>query len=268
MIKIEEILLQGDPVTIKATGRSMRPTFRDGKDFVTITPCDVDDLQVGDVVFFDRGDQYCLHRIIEINGDNLVIRGDGNRPQALEKVKRDAVVGKVTAGTMNGGREFEISDRIWTRNTERVMRHYPMIAFYHRCLDVVLHYPLSILVLSVLMYLSFMNTETLASVSFQGADKWVHVVMYLGVSSVFWFEWMKVHIRMGRRDCVKGMVFCFVIPIILGGLIEIAQEHLTRGMRSGDIYDFIADVIGTVIALAFSFAVSRPLLKYLKKKRI
>lgn len=265
MIRIEDILRGGDPVTVKATGRSMRPTFRNKKDYVELTPWDVNDLHVGDVVFFDRGDQYCLHRIIEISGDNLVIRGDGNRPEALERVKRSAVAGKVTGGTMHGGKPFVISDRRWQENTRRVMKYYPIIAFAHRIWDILCHYPLSILVLGVLMYLSFADPRQFKSMAVIESDKVAHFLMYFGMSLVYWFEWMRQHRGFTVRNVLLGVVFCLLFPIAVGGIIEIAQEKLTYGRRCGDWYDFLANSMGAFVATMVSFAVTLPVLRFCKR---
>jgi len=261
MINLEDLLEAGESITVTATGNSMRPTFRNKVDRICICPCDGSDLKVGDVVFFNRGDQYCVHRIIRIYGDNLVIRGDGNSHKAYEKARRSDVVGIVTSGTMYGGREFTVSDPIWTNNTRKVLKYHWLIALWHRFTAILKQYPLSIIVVLALFYLSFFKpSDQIASVMGK-ADKLVHLVMYLGCSMVFWLEWMLAHKgRLKGRTLLKGFIYCFFFPIILGGLIELGQEYLTQ-YRGGDIMDFVANVCGSLIATVLSLLITYPVLK-------
>ena len=74
-------------------------------------------------------------------------------------------------------------------------------------------------------------------------DKWTHFVMYGSLTSVIWFEYLKRHKRQERGHLLIGGVLC---PIIMGGLIELAQAYLTT-CRSGDIYDFFCNSLGVVL---------------------
>ena len=42
-------------------------------------------------------------------------------------------------------------------------------------------------------------------------------------------------------------LLAFLAPIVMSGLIELAQAHLTGGNRSGDWLDFLANSIGVVL---------------------
>lgn len=76
-------------------------------------------------------------------------------------------------------------------------------------------------------------------------DKWTHFAMYAVLTLCIWWESGKTLRKWGR---------IVVLPIIMGGLVELAQAHLTT-CRSGDVLDFCANsfgvVIGTVFALVF-----------------
>ena len=48
----------------------------------------------------------------------------------------------------------------------------------------------------------------------------------------------------------KVVLWTFVLPALMGGLIEILQANCTGGRRSGDWLDFAADSIGAALALA------------------
>lgn len=63
----------------------MRPLLRDGKDVVTLYPCEAEKLKKGDVVFFRYRGVFVLHRIVSIGkspagasreGAVMVTRGD------------------------------------------------------------------------------------------------------------------------------------------------------------------------------------------------
>ncbi len=88
--------------------------------------------------------------------------------------------------------------------------------------------------------------------------------MYTGLSGIFWFEWIMVHRRM-RKNVKKGLLYCFLIPVAFGGLIELGQEYLTT-FRSGDWLDFAANVTGTALATLFSLFVVSPVVRHISKK--
>lgn len=261
---VMDLLGEGQSVTINVSGRSMSPTFRDRVDKLVISPFRPEDLKVGDVVLFDRGDAICVHRIIERNGDRLVIRGDGNSRKALERVKVSAVMGLITGGTMFGGREFSVEDDIWKRNTVRVLRYFPVLSAIHYVLRIVRSYPLSILTSLLLLYLSFFKPSENMVPSFENADKLAHFLMYSGTSLVFWFEWLRLHLHSGR-EVLRGFIFCFLVPIAIGGAIELIQEYIVE-YRGGEWLDLAVDAIGVCAATLFSFAVVLPLLRRKKER--
>lgn len=73
-------------------------------------------------------------------------------------------------------------------------------------------------------------------------DKWTHIALYLTLGIVFWTEYCR------SRSSLKPLslfAVSILLPIFMGGLIEIMQENLTT-CRSGDWLDFLADSIGVV----------------------
>lgn len=78
-------------------------------------------------------------------------------------------------------------------------------------------------------------------------DKWTHFVMYGSLCSVIFAEYANHHIKPN----IKRLAICGVLlPIIMGGLIELAQAYCTGGNRSGDWIDWIANSIGVMIGTA------------------
>lgn len=78
-------------------------------------------------------------------------------------------------------------------------------------------------------------------------DKWTHFVMYGSLCSVIFTEYANRHIKPNIKRLAIGGV---LLPIIMGGLIELAQAYCTGGNRSGDWMDWIANSIGVMIGTA------------------
>ncbi len=93
-------------------------------------------------------------------------------------------------------------------------------------------------------------------------DKWVHFVMYGGLSCAVWFDICRHRLKVGFWAVV---CMTFLYPIFIGGAMELVQAHLTT-CRSGDWLDFVANTVGVVIAVpiglgmrgAMRFIPSRP----------
>ncbi len=260
--EVRNILASGQSVTIRATGRSMTPTFIDAVDSVTVSRCDYRSIEVGDVVLFDRGDAVCLHRVINIKGDTLVIRGDGNSHSAVEYAKSDKVIGKVTGGTMMGGHPFSVSDNRWKRNTRLILGFHLPFSIFIRLTSLLKSYPFSALAILLLFFLSFFNPGNTELPDIPDSDKIAHMIMYCSLSSVFWFEWLRRR-PLDRRAVILGFVYCFFVPVILGGLIELGQHFLVT-YRDGDWLDFLANTVGCLLAVAITFFITVPLVKRFK----
>lgn len=57
-------------------------------------------------------------------------------------------------------------------------------------------YPLSLLIILTVVYLSFFKPPQTEMDSIPGIDKVVHVCMYLGMSGMLWLEFVRAH----RKD--------------------------------------------------------------------
>lgn len=91
--EIEKLLNDDHPVIIKVKGTSMLPFIVGERDSVELLkPLS---LKVGDIVLAHLpNDEYVIHRIIGINGDEIRLMGDGNICQ-VEVCQRDNISGKV-----------------------------------------------------------------------------------------------------------------------------------------------------------------------------
>ena len=92
-------------------------------------------------------------------------------------------------------------------------------------------------------------------------DKWVHILMYLMLSSSLWIEYLRSHTHI---DYPKLCVGAIVLPIVLSGLIELGQAYCTT-TRSGDWLDFLANVTGVGLGALLGCTVYRR--HFLKKVR-
>ena len=115
---------------------------------------------------------------------------------------------------------------------------YNMVTYLKR-------YPLSILVIAAILYLSFFKPPQTSISEIKNIDKIVHICMYCGLTVILWTEHIRQHFPMIRKHIIIGGVVC---PIIMSGLIEILQATCTGGRRSGDWLDFAANTVGATLA--------------------
>lgn len=132
--EIVKLLDEGHTVTLRLKGFSMRPFLEDGRDKALLVKAI--DPKVGDPVLAEVSEKhYVLHRIIAINGDQVVLRGDGNLGEehcTITDVK-GAVIGFYRKGRekldRTDGRKWRIYSWFWTRLYP--IRRY-LLAFYRR----------------------------------------------------------------------------------------------------------------------------------------
>ena len=120
-------------------------------------------------------------------------------------------------------------------------------------------YPFSCVLIAAIWYLSllFEAPETpLDDVPL--VDKWVHMVMYGGTFSVLWIEYIRQH---QQPDYKKLLIWAFIAPIVMSGILELLQEYCTE-TRQGEWTDLLANSIGVILA-----AVIGLVLLYLRAKR-
>ena len=90
--KVVELLNEGHTVTLRLRGVSMRPFLEDNRDKALLTkPVSP---KIGDPVLAEiwKG-HFVLHRIVNIEGDNVTLLGDGNL--SCEHCKLENIVGAV-----------------------------------------------------------------------------------------------------------------------------------------------------------------------------
>ncbi len=118
-------------------------------------------------------------------------------------------------------------------------------------------YPLSILIIGVILFLSFFNPPETPISKVTNIDKLLHFLMYFGFCSVLWLEYFRSHKQTNARRLIPWAI---IAPILFSGLIEIGQQVLTP-TRAADWWDFLFNTIGCLSAAVFSQLVTRRIIK-------
>lgn len=105
-------------------------------------------------------------------------------------------------------------------------------------------------VITVLSLIPVPEVKELEDVPF--FDKWVHFIMYGGLTFAMWFDWWKFFGRW-TMPSIRVITCTFIIPTLWGGLMELAQNYLTT-CRSGEWLDFYADTFGAFLATIISYS--------------
>lgn len=119
----------------------------------------------------------------------------------------------------------------------------------------------SVLATVFVLYLSFASPgdfRKLPAIHIPHADKFVHIAMFFMLAFVLCCDFFKAH-RNVRIPNVSFWIVCVLYPVVLGALIEFAQETWFYP-RSAEWFDWLADILGVVAAVAASL--------FLKKKGV
>lgn len=117
-------------------------------------------------------------------------------------------------------------------------------------------YPLSLFCTGLIWFLCLFKPPSTRLDTIEGLDKVVHTAMYMGTCTIIWWEYLRSHCRPNRK---RLFVFAVVLPILMSGIIELAQEYATD-YRSGDWADFAANSLGTLLGAVTGYCMLRPAL--------
>jgi len=121
------LMNEGREVTFRPLGSSMLPFIRGGKDSVHLKKMPT--VAVGDMLLVRLpGPRYVLHRLIEKDGTQLTLMGDGNL-QGTEHCTEADVLGTVTA-IERGKRVVIPGNGLWWRRLKPLRRY--ILAIYRR----------------------------------------------------------------------------------------------------------------------------------------
>ncbi|MEE3384505.1 MAG: S24/S26 family peptidase [Prevotella sp.] len=132
--EIIKMINEGHTVTLPLKGYSMRPFLEDGRDkALLIKPLNP---KVGDPVLAETEPlHFVLHRIIKIEGDNIVLRGDGNLGNEYCKMSdvKASVIGFYRKGRntldRTDGKKWRAYSFVWMHLSP--IRRY-LLAFHRR----------------------------------------------------------------------------------------------------------------------------------------
>lgn len=106
-------------------------------------------------------------------------------------------------------------------------------------------YPISALFILFIWIISLMPIPETPLDEVRFVDKWTHIVLYLLLALIIGAEYTRRHGKSNRKGLFPAAC---VLPIAMGGLVEIVQMTCTGGRRSGDWIDFAADGAGVLTA--------------------
>ncbi|MBQ8452963.1 MAG: hypothetical protein IJ539_04190 [Prevotella sp.] len=103
-------------------------------------------------------------------------------------------------------------------------------------------------------------------------DKWTHLVMFGTLSAVVLAERIKNEKKKASNhgqevasfSWLHALLCSFLFAWCTGGLIELAQAHLTCGIRSGEWLDFFADGIGALLGLPIGILLAKCVARWKK----
>ena len=122
-------------------------------------------------------------------------------------------------------------------------------------------YPLTLLIVTAIFYLSFFKPPLTDMEEIPGLDKIAHICMYGGLCLLIWIEYLRIHPAINRTRMFIGGI---LLPALLSGSIELAQSYLTEH-RGGDWLDLAANIIGIVLAALVGYYLLRPIIRKSKK---
>ena len=77
-------------------------------------------------------------------------------------------------------------------------------------------------------------------------DKWAHIGLYAALGLIIAHEYFHNHKHVTRKGMFLGI---WLLPTLLGGVTEVLQAYCTNGNRNGEWLDFVANVVGSTLAL-------------------
>lgn len=122
-------------------------------------------------------------------------------------------------------------------------------------LQFIKRYKITSCLLLVIWALCFMPVPETPLNEVRLMDKWVHILMYLALGLAISYEYCRTSHQQTNGE--KLLVYAWLLPSLMGGLIELLQAYCTGGRRSGDWLDLFADVIGATLAVSIGILWAR-----------
>lgn len=137
---LESIIGDGETFILSVTGRSMLPLLGRGDDKIVLRRISADEDICGRIAMFRAlNGHIIIHRVIRIEGDVVVLKGDGNIVQE-ERCSRGEIIAVVERVLYSNGEIAECNSWQWRLN-ERLWLGMPLfvrryaLALMHRWYD-------------------------------------------------------------------------------------------------------------------------------------
>lgn len=127
------------------------------------------------------------------------------------------------------------------------------------------HYPLASLEIFAIWVVCMIPVPDTPLDNIRFIDKWTHFVMYGSLTLVIWCEYMYHHHYFHSQEWLSKhntgllpvqwshlLTGGLLLPVIQGGLIELAQAYLTT-CRSGDWLDFLCNSLGALLGSGMGY---------------
>lgn len=118
--EIERCLKENGSYISTTQGISMRPMLKSGRDVVVVLP-KTERLKKFDVALYKRGEVYVLHRVIKVEPDGYVIRGDNTYYDEI--VPENCVIG-VLSEFFNKKSTVKVTDEKYLKYVARNQKSY------------------------------------------------------------------------------------------------------------------------------------------------
>ncbi len=120
-------------------------------------------------------------------------------------------------------------------------------------------YWMTITICLIIFILSIVTFKSIPEVAqFHNSDKLMHILMYCSLGFIAYYEFLKDEIFKIKYSF--WLFFMFVFFVLFGGLIEILQATVFNP-RTGELGDWIADIIGLMIGMGAGWIIRKFLLR-------
>lgn len=91
---IENVIESGKSIELKVKGSSMHPFLINNQHKVVLVPYKREYLHIGAIFLYVYKGKHLLHRLVSINGENLILSGD-NMPHTKEIIREEHIIAYV-----------------------------------------------------------------------------------------------------------------------------------------------------------------------------
>ena len=136
-----------------------------------------------------------------------------------------------------------------------LLHNFQFIYLFNMKLKLILNYYWkSLIIIACILYLSFAPPSTFKGVpTFEFEDKLVHLLMYGGLTLFMIFDYRRYTIQ-NPKSGFAFILICIIIPILLGGAVEILQP-MYFAPRTAEWMDWFSDIAGIILGWSASLLI-------------